>query len=205
MTTGFKLIEGFATEPWLRALPEIPARRGGTRRLDTLLPGFQNVFRNSGLQQFGIKLARAILFDKTPDSNWKVPWHQDLSLAVQERVDIEGWGPWSEEEGIVHVQPPVEILEQMLTVRLHLDDCGPDNGPLRVLPGTHLKGRLTGEQIREASQHPETVCACDAGTVLVMRPLLLHASSTSTRPGHRRVVHLEFCDAELPPGIRLTI
>ena len=92
---------------------------------------------------------RAILFDKTPSANWKVVWHQDLTIAVRERGVVSGFGPWSEKEGVVHVQPPIELLERMLAVRVHLDDCGADNGPVRVLPASHRVGRLSGEAIDE--------------------------------------------------------
>src|SRR5579859_4962571 len=80
---------------------------------------------------------RGLLFDKSPGANWKVAWHQDLSIAVKKRVEVEGFGPWSEKAGVVHVQPTVRVLEDMVTVRLHLDDCSEDNGPLQVLPGSH--------------------------------------------------------------------
>lgn len=85
---------------------------------------------------------RGILFDKTPDANWKVAWHQDLSIAVRERREAEGFGPWSEKAGVTHVQPPATVLERMVTVRIHLDGCGPENGPVHVVPGSHLHGRL---------------------------------------------------------------
>jgi hypothetical protein len=71
---------------------------------------------------------RGILFDKIPDANWKVPWHQDVTIAVQEKVEAEGFGPWSIKADVLHVQPPASILEQMLSIRLHLDDCGEENG-----------------------------------------------------------------------------
>jgi ectoine hydroxylase-related dioxygenase (phytanoyl-CoA dioxygenase family) len=142
---------------------------------------------------------RGILFDKTAGANWNVVWHQDLSVALRERNDVPGWGPWSVKAGVVHVQPPCEILEKMLTVRLHLDPCGPENGPLRVLPGTHKLGRLAHNQIAELrKQIPEDVCVAGSGGVLLMRPLLLHASSDARRPGHRRVLHLEFAEGILP-------
>ncbi|HEX8672970.1 MAG TPA: phytanoyl-CoA dioxygenase family protein, partial [Longimicrobium sp.] len=86
---------------------------------------------------------RGILFDKTPDANWKVAWHQDLSIAVRERRDVPGFGPWSVKAGVPHVQPPVGVLRNMLTVRLHLDDCDADNGPLQVLPSSHADGVLS--------------------------------------------------------------
>jgi ectoine hydroxylase-related dioxygenase (phytanoyl-CoA dioxygenase family) len=145
---------------------------------------------------------RGIFFDKTPEANWPVPWHQDLSIAVRERRDAPGWGPWSEKAGVTHVQPPPEILEQILTVRLHLDDCPAENGALRVLPGTHRLGRLDAAEIaRLRATTPEAVCAARPGDALLMRPLLLHASSSSQQPGHRRVLHVEFAAGDLPHGL----
>jgi ectoine hydroxylase-related dioxygenase (phytanoyl-CoA dioxygenase family) len=147
---------------------------------------------------------RVILFDKTPDANWRVPWHQDLSIAVRERIDEapEGWGPWSEKAGVVHVQPPVAVLERMVTTRLHLDDCGVDNGPLRVLPGTHRLGRLGADAIQaERAKQEEVVCDVPRGGAIVIRPLLLHASSPSSVPGRRRVLHVEWAADRLPLGL----
>jgi ectoine hydroxylase-related dioxygenase (phytanoyl-CoA dioxygenase family) len=95
---------------------------------------------------------RAILFDKTPDANWKVAWHQDLSIAVRARREIPGYEAWSVKDGVAHVQPPASVLEQMLAVRGHLDECGPENGPVRVISGSHRRGRLTAEQIDEVAR-----------------------------------------------------
>jgi ectoine hydroxylase-related dioxygenase (phytanoyl-CoA dioxygenase family) len=147
--------------------------------------------------------SRAILFDKTPTTNWKVPWHQDLTISVEARADVAGFGPWTVKEGVVHVQPPIAILESMLAVRIHLDDCGEDNGPIRVIPGSHRRGRLTMEQIQTApSESPVLSCPVGPGGVLLMRPLLLHASSAAVSPAHRRVIHIEFGSTELPGGLR---
>lgn len=144
---------------------------------------------------------RGLFFDKTPEANWPVLWHQDLSLAVAERHDLDGWGPWSTKAGIWHVQPPTEILEGMLTVRLHVDDCSALNGPLRVLPGTHRVGRLSRDRIAELRRTTtEVQCVAPAGSALVMRPLLLHASSPARTPNHRRVIHLEFAAADALPA-----
>jgi ectoine hydroxylase-related dioxygenase (phytanoyl-CoA dioxygenase family) len=141
---------------------------------------------------------RGILFDKTPGANWKVPWHQDLSIAVMERVDTAGYGPWSVKAGVPHVQPPVGVLEEMLTVRLHLDDCGLENGPLLVLPGSHRFGVMSGERVNEFREREKSVaCVVHRGEAVLMRPLLLHASHAATIPGHRRVVHIEFAAAGL--------
>jgi len=147
---------------------------------------------------------RALLFDKTPGANWRVPFHQDLSIAVAERVDRDGWGPWSEKAGVLHVQPPCGVLEAMLTIRLHLDPCGPENGPLRVLPATHNRGKLSPDAIADARACiTENVCTVAAtGGAVLMRPLLLHASSPAQLPGRRRVLHIEYAAASaLPPGL----
>lgn len=147
---------------------------------------------------------RAIYFDKSPADNWLVPWHQDLTIAVQEQLDTPGFGPWSLKADVPHVQPPVELLEQMLTLRLHLDDADAGNGVLRVLPGSHSHGRLAPSQIqslRETSK--EALCCARAGDALLMRPLILHASSRSSAPERRRrILHIEYSASELPGGLR---
>lgn len=146
---------------------------------------------------------RALLFDKTPQTNWNVSWHQDLSIAVADRIGAEGFAGWSLKEGVWHVQPPAGILERMLTVRLHLDDCQAEHGPLRVIPGSHREGRLDGEAIAGLRERvPAQEICCRAGDALVMRPLLLHASSKATRPSRRRVLHVEFAAEDLPTGLR---
>jgi len=145
---------------------------------------------------------RSIFFDKTPEVNWLVPWHQDLSIAVKQRLDVPGYGPWSMKDGVPHVQPPVEILEAMVTLRLHLDDCDESNGALRVIPNSHQLGRLNAARITEVrSQHAETACAARLGDALLMRPLLLHASSEALAPAHRRVIHLEYATCSLAEGL----
>lgn len=147
----------------------------------------------------GFRLVRGLLFDKTPGANWPVAWHQDLSLAVHQRHDLTGWGNWSVKSGVPHVQPPAEVLGRMLTLRLHLDDCPPDNGALRVLPGSHLGGLLSRQAITGLAAEPAMTIAAHAGDGLLMRPLLLHASSPAHAPAHRRVLHLEFAPAGLLP------
>ena len=146
---------------------------------------------------------RAIYFDKSAGANWLVPWHQDLTLAVQERAEAAGFGPWSIKDGVPHVQPPVDCLRRMLTIRLHLDDADAENGALRVLPGSHAEGRIDAGRIQEIrSRQSETLCAVPAGGVLLMRPLLLHASGRSTSERHRRILHLEYAAFQLPSTLR---
>lgn len=146
---------------------------------------------------------RGLLFDKTPGANWKVAWHQDLTIALKERREVPGYGPWSVKAGVQHVQPPASILEKMLTLRLNLDDCGESNGPLRVLSGSHRSGKLSATEIQDWRKRvPAVDCLGKRGSVLLMRPLLLHASSAAQTPGHRRVIHLEFAGGELDGGLR---
>jgi len=146
---------------------------------------------------------RAIYFDKSSDANWLVPWHQDLSLALRAHAEVPGFGPWSMKDGIPHVQASAELLEQMLTVRLHLDDADASNGALRVLPGSHRFGRLSADRIPQLRrEQPDFLCAVWAGDALLMRPLLLHASSRSTHPRHRRVLHIEYAGFDLPAELK---
>ena len=142
---------------------------------------------------------RAMYFDKTPGTNWLVAWHQDLTIALRERHEIPGWGPWSVKNGIQHVQPPVKLLEQMITVRLHLDSCDEKNGALAVLTGSHRHGRLSAADIGKLrGEHSTVLCRAEAGDALLMRPLLLHASRRSQSESHRRILHVEYAGFELP-------
>lgn len=145
------------------------------------------------------KPVRGIYFDKSPDTNWLVAWHQDLTLAVRERAEVAGFGPWSVKDGVPHVQPPAELLGQMLTVRIHLDPGDAQNGALRVIPGSHALGRLDQRQIEAlCAEREEVVCEARAGDVLLMRPLLLHSSGKSHALAHRRIVHIEYAGFDLP-------
>ncbi len=154
----------------------------------------------------GAVAVRAILFDKTGDANWTVPWHQDRSIAVARRLDLPGFGPWSVKAGVVHVQPPADLLRAMVTLRFSLDPCGLDNGPLRVIPRTHhemLDAAAVDRAVADGAQH---TCTTSAGGVVVMRPLVLHASSPADRgagsPSHRRVLHIEYGPPVLPGGLQ---
>jgi Phytanoyl-CoA dioxygenase (PhyH) len=145
---------------------------------------------------------RVLLFDKTEAANWSVPWHQDLLIAVAERIETPGFGPWSVKAGVIHVQPPLEILESMVTVRVHLDDCDEDNGALRISPGSHAHGILSDAEARRCQEKSAVVCKVGKGGALLMRPLSHHASSPATRPKHRRVIHIEYASGDLPAGLR---
>jgi Phytanoyl-CoA dioxygenase (PhyH) len=136
---------------------------------------------------------RATLFDKSPISNWLVVWHQDTALPLRERSDAPGWGPWSLKDGIIYAHAPAAALQQVIALRLHLDDSTGNNGPLRVLPGTHTLGVLSDEQLHDLSTKiPEVECLIPQGGVLAMRPLIVHTSSKSRSEAPRRVLHIEY-------------
>lgn len=207
---GFALIENFASSDVVETLLlslkiEALGDRAGTRQLHQRVPAVSD-FLDSEEMKLRIEqlipsgfVVRSILFDKTPDTNWHVPWHQDLSICVKERHELPGFGAWSIKGGVQHVQPLVEILSRMVTLRLHLDDCGEDNGPLHVIPGLHKHGRIPAEEIPNwTSKGPIVSCTVAKGGVVMMKPLLLHSSSPATNPRHRRVLHLEFASAALP-------
>ena len=142
---------------------------------------------------------RAILFDKIKGSNWHVGWHQDQTIAIKARHDVPGFGPTSVKDGVPHTRASEAVLKQMLAVRIHLDDCGPDNGPLRCVPGSDMAGRLDPDQTLAVKESlGEQTCTVGRGGVLLMRPLCLHASSPAASPRHRRVIHIEFANTELP-------
>jgi len=135
----------------------------------------------------------ATLFDKAPDSNWLVTWHQDTALPLVERREVKGWGPWSTKSGVQYAHAPVNALETVVGLRLHLDDSSIDNGPLRVLPGTHVDGVLSEARIHAAARDVAPVaCTVARGGVLRLSPLLVHASSKVTSVRSRRVLHFEY-------------
>jgi ectoine hydroxylase-related dioxygenase (phytanoyl-CoA dioxygenase family) len=149
----------------------------------------------------GVVPVRGLFFDKTPTANWNLPWHQDLTIAVRARCEVPGFGRWTFKGGIPHVHAPAELLARMVTIRLHLDDCGPESGPLRVLPGSHASAKLDPGAIAVWASRADALavdCVVPAGGAVIMRPLILHASATGTGPGHRRVIHLEYAAEDLP-------
>jgi ectoine hydroxylase-related dioxygenase (phytanoyl-CoA dioxygenase family) len=141
-------------------------------------------------------------FDKSPARNWLVAAHQDLSIPVSRRIDSPAYTGWSRKEGVLYVQPPPAVLERLAAVRVHLDASTPDNGPLRVVPGSHRLGRLSAEEIEIARQRDgEITCLVERGGALVMHPLLIHASSKVSAPAPRRVLHFVYGPARLPDGL----
>jgi ectoine hydroxylase-related dioxygenase (phytanoyl-CoA dioxygenase family) len=144
----------------------------------------------------------ATLFNKSPQANWLVVWHQDTALPIRERRETLGWGPWSVKEGVVYAHAPANALSQVLALRVHLDDSTKHNGPLRVLPGTHTRGVLSDDAIHSLAASVTAVdCMVQQGGVLAMRPLLVHASSKSQSTAPRRVLHIEYAASKLLDGV----
>lgn len=149
------------------------------------------------------KLVRSILFLKSPENNWLVSWHQDKTVTVSEKFDAEGWGPWSKKDEILHVQAPVDVLNKTITFRIHLDASTQDNGCLKLLPKSHLKGILTQQEINNYTKDcTPTFCVAPRGSALLMRPHILHASSKSNSSQARRVLHIEYSCYELPAPVQ---
>ncbi len=120
-------------------------------------------------------LVRAILFNKTFNNNWLVTWHQDKTVTVSTKFECDGWEPWSIKDNIHYVQPPIEVLNYMVTLRIHLDDTDENNGCLKVIPKSHMFGILPQDKIFEhTKKHEQVSCIGKRGSVLVMRPHILH-------------------------------
>ncbi len=152
----------------------------------------------------GVFAVRALFFDKTDAANWNLPWHQDVTIAAEERLEVAGFGPWTHKAGIPHAHAPADLLARMVTIRIHLDACGAESGPMRVLPGSHAHGRLSPAEVNQWVARASRLavdCLVPAGGAVVMRPLILHSSSAATAAGHRRVIHLEYANEELPRGL----
>lgn len=182
----------------------------GVRNLLNLLPEIKKFSQSHKVRNLAkiftgenTKVVRAIYFDKTPEANWKVPWHQDLTIAVDEKRETEGFSAWTRKDGIQHVQPPIEILEKMVALRFNLDDADDSNGALKVIPKSHKHCRLNAEEIKNLREANETaVCNVKKGDCLIMRPLLVHSSSAGSKPRNRRVIHLEFSADNLPNNLQ---
>jgi hypothetical protein len=143
---------------------------------------------------------KAIYFDKPKQPNWFVAWHQDITIAVTEKKDVPGFGPWTVKPGQFTVQPPLALLQNNFTIRIHLDDTTEQNGALKIIPGSHLHGIYAAGETTPASG-TAIVCAVARGGIMLMHPLLLHASGRTTNAQPRRVIHIEFSNAALPGGL----
>lgn len=177
------------------------------RNLFAEVPDLKQLIFNGNLLQIlknidpNAILTKAIYFDKTPEANWYVTWHQDIVINVQERIETEGFTGWTKKHGTHGVVAPDEVLKETITVRIHLDDADERNGALKVVHGSQTK-KLSDAEINFITHNCEPfVCCVPAGGIHIMRPLLLHASSKATSKKHRRVLHLEFSSVNLPNGL----
>ena len=171
-----------------RCLLDLPLVRTTAERMrETLIA--------AGVLPAGAVAIQAIAFDKNPAANWKVTWHQDLMFPFAQAVTAPGYEVPSRKAGVDYARPPRAVLEALLAVRLHIDDCDETNGPLRVAPGSHLDGIVRGTEIAgRVAACGEFACLAKAGEALLMKPLLLHASSPAKEPKHRRVLHVVYHD-----------
>lgn len=170
------------------------------------IPGVKELVFTKGLNRLitdvfgnGYFVVKGIYFDKPGESNWFVAWHQDLTISVDKKVDISGFGPWTVKNNQFAVQPPLAILEDNFTVRIHLDDTDENNGALKVLPGSHLQGICRHGEME--FNITEETCSVNSGGVMFMKPLLMHASNRTTNNKQRRVLHIEFSRSHLPKGL----
>jgi hypothetical protein len=179
------------------------ARLQGDVELARLLDGSGAIGRIAAERQgSAARPVRAILFDKSPQTNWGLGWHQDRTIAVRTRREAPGFGPWTVKRGMPHVAPPIGLLERMLTIRAHLDDVSADNAPLLVAPGSHRFGRIAEDDI--AGVVPEcgiSECLAEAGDVWLYATPILHASEASRKPQRRRVLQIDYAAEELPGGL----
>jgi len=182
--------------------------RGGVyaiRNLLKLAPDVKNALRAAKVRDVvesvlgrDAMLVRGLYLDKTPRANGAVSRHQDATVTVRARGEATGFGPWSTKAGIQHVLAPSGLLSYMLTMRLHLDDCGEHQGALKAISASHQYGRLPIDSIGQFTRMKVVTCSVEKGGLLAFRPLLIHASDAAKEPGSRRVIQLDFCARKLP-------
>jgi ectoine hydroxylase-related dioxygenase (phytanoyl-CoA dioxygenase family) len=146
-------------------------------------------------------IVKSIYFDKPEASNWFVAYHQDLTISVDKKIDIAGFGPWTVKQNQFAVQPPLSILENNFTIRIHLDHTDENNGALKVIPNSHSKSIYRPETI-DWTLEKEVLCNVKEGGIMFMKPLLLHASGRTTNHQKRRVIHIEFSNTQLPKTLQ---
>jgi hypothetical protein len=188
-----------------------PRRKPGARGVLRHAPGLTDMIHEPGVKSCldaacgtGWRIVRSILFDKSPDTNWAVGWHQDPTIAVAERIDLPGFGPWSVKDGEPHCQPPVAVLDAITVLRIHLDPVTPASGPLCVVAGSHTCGIIPSADLDDLAKRSRIVEGCTpAGGATLTRPLSVHSSARAApEAGRRRVLHMEFSTVPLPSGLR---
>jgi len=212
---GFDIVKSFLSDKQVSLLRDVIKNQklepgtGGIREIDTLISEIGDFAKSkqmiSQVSRYLSKtpeLVRAIYFDKNSENNWLVSWHQDKTVTLSDKVEMSGWGPWSIKKGIHHVQPPLEIMEDMVTIRIHIDDAKKENGCLKVLPGSHKHGLIKTSDILKYVENVKPVyCDVLAGDAVVMRPHILHSSEKAKVIESRRILHFEYSSYELPKGL----
>ena len=149
------------------------------------------------------RAVRAVLFDKNRSLNWALGWHQDRTISVAERRDVPGFDSWTVKQGMIHVEPPFDIIASMVTLRVHFDPVPMNNAPLRIAPGSHRFGRIAEPDIPKIVERcGEAACTAEAGDVWIYRTPILHASDTAAANGRRRVLQVDYAAKELPGGLQ---
>ncbi len=217
MIDGYKIVAGVLTpaecDRLIAGLQETARSRAGARHLmsNPAVSAIANDQRLLSISRAALgghaAPFRATLFEKTGAKNWLIAWHQDTALPLQVRFDAPGWGPWSVKHTVEYAHAPSSALSRVVALRVHLDASTSENGPLRVVPGSHLNGVLSDTEVLDfADSHDEVACPVPRGGVLAMRPLLVHSSSKCLSDKPRRVLHIEYADSlELTPGINLAV
>lgn len=191
-----------------RELGNLPVGRAGVRM--GCLDGLQPLLASNGsigaivatMLAASSRPVRAVVFDKSAAANWSLAWHQDRTICVKQRIDVDGFGPWTVKRGMHHVAPPAELLARMVTVRVHLDPVPADNAPLLVAPGSHRLGRIPLDQIEETVRRCGTsTCIAEAGDLWLYATLIVHASNAAAKPAHRRVLQIDYAAEDLPGGL----
>jgi ectoine hydroxylase-related dioxygenase (phytanoyl-CoA dioxygenase family) len=200
-------------DDFIRALADLKRGRAGVRHLMRNAP-VAALAADQRLLDIARQLLRApaipfraTLFEKSGKANWLVTWHQDTALSLTARFDGPGWGPWSEKAGILYAHAPAWALSRILALRIHLDASSSENGPLRVIPGSHAAGVLTDAQVLDhARANTPFECLVLRGGALAMSPMIIHSSSKARTESPRRVLHIEYADSlDLAPGVRLAV
>ncbi|WP_395622409.1 phytanoyl-CoA dioxygenase family protein [Sphingomonas daechungensis] len=191
------------------AFAHMPPERAGVRLTD--LPLHSGIFAAQGMigavaasvLGSAARAVRAVYFDKSHQANWSLDWHQDRVICVQKRVDVAGFERWTTKAGLVHVSPPFEVLADMVTLRVHLDDVDDGNAPLLAAPGSHRFGKLSEADVPSTVRHCGVIaCLAQAGDVWLYSTPILHSSTVSARPSRRRVLQLDYAASELPSGLK---
>jgi len=177
------------------------------RNLIEAVPDVSTVWQNDALLRFlreqlgdEVGFVRALFFDKPPDRTWALAWHKDTAIAVKDNSIVsEFFSRPTTKAGVPHLIACDQVLKQMLTLRIHLDEVTDENGPLRVIPGSHVSSTSEGDGLDTTVD-----VHAMAGDVLTMRPLISHSSGSSVEGTrrHRRILHLEFAaSSTLPDGV----